>query len=70
MVALVGAARRCLSAAAGGWHTAALEGRSVLRLEGADVYTYLQARPAAGGARASAPAARASPAPFSRAFRG
>ena len=40
------ALRRCLSAASGapGWRTAALEGRSVLRLEGADVYTFLQAR--------------------------
>jgi hypothetical protein len=49
MVALRHAARRCVSAAAGAptWLSppAALEGRSVLRLEGADVFTYLQARP-------------------------
>ena len=52
MVALRHAARRCASAAAGApfaWRTAALEGRSVLRLEGADVFTYLQARPFRSG---------------------
>jgi hypothetical protein len=41
------ALRHCSSSASGGstWRSGALEGRSVLRLEGADVFPFLQARP-------------------------